>query len=325
MGFDVNLPFAVLMDGRHNPFVVDDISKLPKELLNKVSKEAHDEIMRGGRKADWGQIISKHLRKNLASTHNGVPITHLNTWVNDGHDPYRRPVKLPPPAALQGQAKKGNAMFQNANQHPSFPVRTPVHMGQQVPQGMTPAAHVQAGHRTGVPFAPGQPFGPNQAFSTTHGVLNSAPAPQVQIPSPDKVVTFHLGGGSVQSRYHFADVVEQDTSLDGQSISLRYVVLIRNNAAAAAGDQFVPVTPAPGAFLGVTLPDGNQFQIHSVLLSYSVKTTSHTILLVMPEAPQPDGTGQEYQQEGGTDPLGGLGEPAPAVQMMDPEDAAQAV
>lgn len=312
MGFDANKPFVVLMDRWKSPFVMDDISKMPPELIRMVSKEAETEIMHNGTKANPGQIIAKVLKKHLAATQNGVPLTYLSTWVNDGHDPYRREVKLPPPAAMQNQpVKKGKAM------QPQTPPPNHyfTHPGARPNQPMNP----------GNMPAPGARFGPAQYHSvTTPGVTPQSVVPVMpQIPPPDKVVQFHLGAGTVQSRYHYVDVVEDDILLDGQRATVRYLILVRNNAAAAAGDHFTPTTPAPGANLYATLPDGSVHQIYQVMLSYNIKSTVHTVLLILPEQPEPVAdVASEDPASNYADPLDPLGAPAP---MMSAEDAAQAM
>jgi hypothetical protein len=62
-----------------------------------------------------------------------------------------------------------------------------------------------------------------------------------------------------------------------------------------------------------------------VAVSYDIKTTNHTLLLVSPPPPQPadvNGTGDQNYFDANIDPMGQLGETAP---FMSEEDAASAV
>jgi hypothetical protein len=321
MGFDSSKPFAVLMDPKNSGFVMDDITSMPKELINQISKEAEQEILAGGSQANPGKVLSRILRKYLAATHiDGPALNHLSTWVNDGHDPFRQDVKLPPPIALHSLIKKGKTM--QPGQPPQY-FATPSPIGNRHPvshPGMTPAGHANMGHQTG--FPPGTPMAGNRHHSANMQQPQvQAPPPVSQLPPPSQVVSFSMPGGNIKSKYHVAKIVEQEWQDGRDTRVIQYILLVRNGAAPGTDDQFTPVTPAPGSELWVTMPDGSGHQVYNVAVSYNIGTVNHTLLMIQPPM-QIEQQNGGWNPEAGVDPIGQLGEPAP---QMSEEEAAMGV
>ena len=326
-GFDSNKPFSVKADCAGQKFVIGDISSLPPSVMSDISKQALAEISKQGSKLDAGKVVAKLLQKYLAATFpNGERMDTLNTWVNDGHDPFQRVVKLPPPAiAYQlNSVKKGNAnMSHFAANTQGYQANAQLHAAQ--------VAQAQAAANSSFGMGPGgAQFGPpktnpNIAAARQAGRPMQPPMPQapmppspITIPPPAETLTFHLAGATIQSNFHFAQIIDQETVLESQLWNIPYLVLVRNNLAVVGGDRFIPGSPAPGTTVGVSLPNGEYYEIENLVLRFSIKSTDYIILLMRRPAPEPQpgdiAAAQEFSGE--LDPMP-LGAPSP----MTAEDA----
>lgn len=318
-GCDATKPFTTIVKSPNGTFVMGDISLVDPARLKAIGLETKKRFDNMGnretRQNNHSQILADSFERHFACIMpDGSKLKHLNTWVNDGKDPFGRTVTLPPPIeAMPRKAAKQMDYFGHTN--PGF--------GNPPPPG-------HPGHAPS--FNPGQMFGPatnhtqhpahNSYFAATPftappGHMPPPPPPMMQqqqqqqfhqnapqqpvrpsIPPPDKTVIFHMGSGNINSSFHVAETIRQQTVIGGQAQENVFIVLVRNKNAPGASESFTPETPAQGYKLFISMPNSETFQVHMVMLKYNIKAVEHIILLVT--EPRPEPVPQPVMPEGAT-------------------------
>jgi hypothetical protein len=330
-GYEPSKGSSMTVDCGGQKFTIPSLVDLPAEVKQAINAELamanNDSDLDG---SDFGKTIAKVFKKYLAIQHEDGLLPPLKTWVNGNKDPFKRTVNLPPPICMSDPRFKKSAA-----------VTPPATGAQKMQQGYFSPA-VAAGRPAAAGMSPDQraafanfnpPGSPNTVSLPPQAAPRReaqppAPARQVvapQVPNPEIVVAFQSAMGSIRSRYHHVQLVSgtpiynPDTN---ETLETFYLVLSKNSLNPGAGDDFVPISPAPGTETLVILADNTILRLHYVLLQHSIRSVTHTILSVshFVETPQYN---EPSLPQSETDPLSdhAMAQAAPIPVEMSPEDA----
>lgn len=334
-GYDPSKGSSMTVDCGGQKFTIPSLVGIPPEVKAAINAElaaAQDDTDVDG--SDFGKTAAKVFKKYLAIQHEDGLLPPLKTWVNGNKDPFKNTVNLPPPICMSDPRFRKLAAVQTpppaagAKKMQAGYFQPTVPTGRPAPARMSPDQ--QAAFANFNP--PGTPNPVSMPPHTRrpdpahpHNAPVRQPAPVPQIPNPEIVVAFQSTMGTIRARYHHIQLVTGTPIYNpetNEEMEPLYLILSKNSLNPGAGDDFVPISPAPGTVTMIILADNTVLNLHYVLLQHNIKSVSHIILSVShyvePQAPNSPGL-----PESEADPLSeqGMAQPSPIPVEMSPDDA----